>query len=133
VSTQVTANNVTQADLSSVGGPTDGWIVNPFVYEIDIATNNVLFEWNVLEHLDELPFTFSLYPLGSEGFTGTRQDLAWGYFHINSVSLFQDGYIISSRYLCSAIAIAADGCVKWVLQGRNGGDFKLEDDAHFCY
>jgi hypothetical protein len=44
----VTANNVTQADLTSVGGPADGWVVNALVYEIDIATNKVLFSWSAL-------------------------------------------------------------------------------------
>ena len=74
----VTANNVTQADLSSVGGPGDGWVVAGLVYEIDIASNEVLFSWNSLDHLDKLPFTDSLYPLGSEGYTGANQSLAWG-------------------------------------------------------
>lgn len=132
----VTANNVTQADLTSVGGPADGWVVAVFVYEIDIATNKVLFSWNSLDHLDKLPFTASLYPLGADGFTGVNQSLAWGYFHINAVEPYDDGYIISSRYLCSAIAIDGSGEVKWRLSGRVGGDFKLiGSDAitGFCY
>jgi hypothetical protein len=29
----VTANNVTQADLRSVGGPRNGWVVDSLVYE----------------------------------------------------------------------------------------------------
>lgn len=129
----VTANNVTQADLSSVGGPEDGWIVNCFVYEIDIATNEILFEWDSLSHLDQLPLKYSLYPLGSEGYTGATQEKAWGYFHINAVALFEDGYIVSSRYFCSAIAVGRDGRVKWRLQGRDGGDFTLGNGTNFCY
>lgn len=105
----VTANNVTQTDLSSVGGPTDGWVVDCLVYEIDIATNDVLFRWSSLEHLDQLPLSLSLYPLGSEGFTGVNQSVAWGYFHINAVSPYDGGYLISSRYFCSAVAIADEG------------------------
>ena len=130
----VTANNVTQADLTSVGGPADGWVVAGLVYEIDIATNKVLFNWNSLDHLDQLPFTDSLYPIGSDGFTGTNQSLAWGYFHINSVDTYDGGYLISSRYFCSGIAIDASGHVKWRLAGRKGGDFKLVGEhAGFCY
>lgn len=133
----VTANNVTQADLTSVGGPSNGWVVAGLVYEIDIATNEVLFSWNSLDHLDQLPFTDSLYPLGSEGFNGKNQSLAWGYFHINSVTEYGSGYLISSRYFCSAIAIdASDGSVVWRLSGRTGGDFQLagsDEVTGFCY
>jgi hypothetical protein len=132
----VTANNVTQADLTSVGGPKNGWVVDGLVYEIDIATNEVLFKWSALNHVDQIPFTASLYPLGVEGFTGANQSLAWGYFHINAVEPYDGGYIISSRFLCSAIAIDASGNVKWRLSGREGGDFKLvgsDVTTGFCY
>ncbi|KAK4553845.1 hypothetical protein LTR86_009020 [Recurvomyces mirabilis] len=129
----VTANNVTQSDLRSVGGSQYGWVVAAMVYEIDIATNKILFSWNSLDHLDELPFSLSLYTLGSEGYTGKNQSLAWGYFHINAVSPYDGGYILSSRFLCSAIAIGADGKVKWRLQGRDGGDFTLGTGVDFCY
>lgn len=133
----VTANNVTQADLTSVGGPVDGWVVNAMVYEIDIATNEVLFEWSALDHLEGVPFTASVYPLGVEGFNGTSQSTAWGWFHINSAEPFEGGYILSSRFLCSAIAIdGTEGHVKWRLSGREGGDFNLigsDTRTGFCY
>ena len=132
----VTANNVTQADLSSVGGPSDGWVVEAQIYEIDIATNEVLFSWRSLDHLDDIPFNASFYTLGTEGYTGVNQSLAWGYFHINSVEPYDTGYILSSRYLCSAIAIDGSGNVKWRLSGREGGDFKLmghDSTTGFCY
>jgi hypothetical protein len=132
----VTANNVTQADLTSVGGPSNGWVVEGLVYEIDIATNQALFRWGSLDHLDDIPFSASLYSLGTEGYTGANQSLAWGYFHINAVEPYDGGYIISSRYLCSAIAIDASGDVKWRLSGRDGADFKLigsDTTTGFCY
>lgn len=133
----VTANNVTTADVSSIGVPTNGWVVAGLVYEIDIATNDVLFSWDSLDHLDQLPFSDSLYPLGTEGFSGKNQSLAWGYFHINSVTEYGSGYLISSRYFCSAIAIdASDGSVVWRLSGRRGGDFELvgsDEVTGFCY
>lgn len=129
----VTANNVTQADLSSVGGKVDGWIVEAQVYEIDIASNEVLFEWKSLDHQDTLPLTASVYPLGSESFDGSSQQTAWGYFHINAASTYQDGFILSSRYLSSAIAIDSCGEVMWRLQGIHGGDFALGDGVDFRY
>lgn len=129
----VTGNNVTQTDLTSVDGPSDGWVVEAQVYEIDIATNDVLLSWKSLDHLDALPFTSSVYPLGSEGYTGENQSLAWGYFHINSASPYDGGYILSSRFLCSAIAISGSGDVKWVLHGRGEGDFTHNPGTDFCY
>lgn len=129
----VTANNVTQADLTSVGGGPSGWLVEAQVYEIDIATNEVLFQWKSLDHLDSFPLNASVYPLGSEGYDGKSQQTAWGYFHINAASTFEDGYILSSRYLSSAIAIDSCGEVLWRLQGFTGGDFTLGDGADFRY
>lgn len=129
----VTANNVTQADLTSVGGAIDGWLVEAQVYEIDIATNEILFEWKSLDHLDTLRLSASVYPLGSEGYDGSSQETAWGYFHINAASRYQDGFILSSRYLASAIAIDSCGEVMWRLQGIDGGDFTLGDGADFRY
>jgi hypothetical protein len=146
----VTANNVTQTDMTSVGGPKKGWIVDCLVYEIDIATNRVLFRWSALEHEKEIPLTASVYPVGTEGFTGKKQSLAWGelstptgdwnvantatgYFHINAVAPLNDGYIISSRYTCSIIALDGHGNVLWRLSGRDGADFTKGPDTDFCY
>ena len=132
----ITANNVTQHDLSSVGGPSSGWTVDSLLYEIDIATNEILFEWHALDHLDRLPFSASKLPLGDSGYNGTSQATAWNYFHMNAVSQLngQEGYIISSRYFCSEIAISKkDGSVTWVLSGSGGGDFQVAANASFCY
>lgn len=57
-------------------------------------------------------------------------------FHINAIDQYDGAYLISSRYFCSAIAIAKDGSVKWRLSGRTGGDFKLvgsDKTTGFCY
>lgn len=129
----ITANNVTTTDLSSIGGPAVGWVVDSLFYEIDIATNEVLFEWSALEHLDAIPITSTLYPLGFGGFTGQNQSTAWGYSHVNAVTKLGDGYLASFRYLCSLIAFDAEGSILWTLQGVNGGDFQLGADTSFCY
>ena len=132
----VTANNVTQRDLSSVGGPNPGWTVDAIFYEIDIASNEILFEWHALDHLEQLPYSASQLKLGEEGANATLQASAWNYFHINAVSQLngQDGYIVSSRYLCSEVAVEkSSGNVSWVLSGIDGGDFKLGANASFCY
>jgi len=100
----VTANNVTQADLSSVGGPANGWVVEAQVYEIDVETNQVLFSWKSLDHLDQIPFNASLYPLGSEGYTGVNQSLAWGYVYHETTFLIHPRLVLT--LICFAIDIS---------------------------
>ena len=129
----VTANNVTTANLTSVGGPETGWVVDSQMYEIDIETNRILYSWKSLEHLDQIPFSNSLDPLGAQGFNGASQSLAWPYFHINAASVFEDGYLISSPSFYAVFAIDKSGDVKWTVQGSTGGDFELASDAHFSY
>ncbi|KAJ5490124.1 hypothetical protein N7453_010949 [Penicillium expansum] len=121
----VTGYNVTQTDLSSVGGPKNGWIADSLFYEIDFKTNEILFRWNALDHIDQIPLDHvqPFYPVKDWGHISSSP---YGYFHINSVDKFQDGtYIISSRYYCSLFKIAKDGSVDWTLQGQAGGDFEI--------
>ena len=49
---------VTETDLSSIGGPVDGWTFDCVFQEIDIQRNQLLFEWRSLEHvaIDETYF-----------------------------------------------------------------------------
>lgn len=97
----IPAINVTSTDLTSVGGPVEGWIADSLFFEIDIKTNEILFQWSHLDHLDEIPLVDSaaVYPLED---LGTNQTYPWGPFHINSVERFADGgFLVSSRYYCS--------------------------------
>lgn len=40
-----------EADLSSVGGPVKGFAWDCIIQEIDIATDELLFEWKALDHV----------------------------------------------------------------------------------
>ncbi|KAJ5893646.1 hypothetical protein N7495_005337 [Penicillium taxi] len=130
----VTAVNVTQADLTSVGGPKKGWIQDSLVYEIDIKTNDVLFRWSAYEHIAEVPMSLSWAPIGLVGVgSGTKKTDPYAYSYLNSVAKYGDSYLVSSRYMCSVLFIAPDGSITWYLHGRTGGDFKLGPDTSFCY
>lgn len=112
----VTGYNVTKCDLSSVGGPKDGWIADSLFYEIDVKTNDILFRWSAKDHLDQIPLedVQPFYPVEDWGHNSSAP---YGYFHINSVEKFNDGsYLISSRYYCSLFKITKDGSVDWTLQ-----------------
>ncbi|KAI1088695.1 ASST-domain-containing protein [Rostrohypoxylon terebratum] len=129
----VTAYNVTPYDLSSVGGPADGWVADSVFYELDIKTNEILFKWSALEHVDQVPISdvVQFYPVADYG---KNQSLPYGYFHINSIEKFKDGsYLVSSRYFCSVFKIAKDGNVEWTLQGESGGDFELGENLWWAY
>ncbi|KAL2839411.1 ASST-domain-containing protein [Aspergillus pseudoustus] len=126
----VTAVNVTQMDLSPIGGPVDGWVQDGLVYEIDIKTNKVLFRWSAIEHLDEVPLLDSMLPLEDSGWNLTAP---YEYPHLNSVAKYGDSYLVSSRFMCSLFFIDKDGHVIWHLHGQKGGDFTLDPEARFCY
>ncbi|OOQ88452.1 hypothetical protein PEBR_12198 [Penicillium brasilianum] len=123
----VTAYNVTPADLQGLGGPNNGWVHDSQFYEIEIASNKVLFSWSALDHLN---LTDSATPLYG---TGHNQSNPWDFAHLNSVMRYGDEYIISSHGYCSIYAIDLKGNIKWTLNGRTGGDFQLAQDTKFCF
>ncbi|CAG8275237.1 unnamed protein product [Penicillium olsonii] len=126
----VTAVNVTQADLSAIGGPKDGWVQDALVYEIDLVTNDILFRWSTYENNHQVAITNTRVPL--EGAGANKSD-PYEYPHLNSVYKYGDSYLVSSRFMCSLFFIDSSGLVKWHLHGRTGGDFQLGLGTSFCY
>jgi len=127
----VTAYNSTPYDLSSVGGPKNGWLSDSQFYEIDIKTNRTLFKWSSLDHVDRMPINQSHFLIDGAPFEGQNATHPWEYFTLNSVTTLDDGYLISSRFFSSIYALAKDGSVKWNLQGIIDGDFQLGPGAQF--
>ncbi|KAJ5397868.1 hypothetical protein N7509_005981 [Penicillium cosmopolitanum] len=126
----VTAVNVTQADLSSVGGPKDGWIQDGLIYEIDLKTNEILFRWSAHEHVDQVKLSYLRAPLDGSGLNQTNP---YGYPHLNAIYKYGDSYLLSSRYMCSIFFLDPNGNVTWHLHGQTGGDFELGLGTSFCY
>ncbi|OJJ77776.1 hypothetical protein ASPBRDRAFT_112389 [Aspergillus brasiliensis CBS 101740] len=127
----VTAYNVTQHDLSSIGGKPDDYMLDGMFFEIDIATNEIVYQWSALDHLQDIPIEVSKQGLGED--QGT-QDKPWDAYHINSVELMDEGYIISLRHYWSGFYIHNNGTVMWQLSGeRNAGDFEIDDGAVFSW
>lgn len=119
----VSAYNNTPYDLSSLGGPANGWITDSLFFELDIATWDVLFQWTALDHID--PST-SHQPLSipSLNITFGSKQAPWDWFHINSVDIVGNDYLVNGRHTFTTYAISSkDGSVVWALQGQNGGDF----------
>ncbi|KAF9893393.1 hypothetical protein FE257_011825 [Aspergillus nanangensis] len=126
----VTAVNVTQMDLSPLGGPKDGWVQDGLVYEIDLKTNEVLFRWSTVEHLSQMPMSYSELPLQGKGVNKTAP---YEYPHLNSVAKYGNSYLVSSRYMCTIFLLDKNGDVTWRLHGQKGGDFDLFTESSFCF
>jgi hypothetical protein len=108
-----------------VGGSSSGTVIDGVVQEIDIPTGRVLFEWHSLDHvaLDE-----------SHRPAPTAASTPYDYFHINAVSLDEDGnYIISSRHTWTIYKIDRhSGAIIWRLGGKKS-DYTLGANVAFAW
>ena len=113
----VTVYNLTQADLTPVGGPQNGWLTNSLAVEIDIETNEPLFIWNPLDHV---PLNAS--KLGIQG-SGMNSSDPYDWFHMNAIQSINGGYLINSRHTWSSYFDSKEGDIEWELNGKTGGSF----------
>ncbi len=105
------------ADLTSIGGPADQTVINGVVQEINIATGQVLFQWNSEDHV---PFSQSEQPLPASAST------PWDWFHINAVKLDTNGnLLIDGRDTWTTYEVnPQSGNTVWQLGGK-ASSFKL--------
>jgi hypothetical protein len=125
----ITIYNRLPADLSEIGGPKEGAILEGVVQELEIATGRVLFEWRSSEHvaLDE---SYAKVPSAAKGAKADPYD----YFHINSVDVDVDGnFLISARNTQAVYKLARkDGRVLWRLGGKRS-DYRLGPGVRFAW
>ena len=117
-----------RADMTSVGGKKNGVVAAGMVQEIDVATGDVIFEWNSLDHV---PLTESMVPPAKgAGTSGYPYD----YFHINSIGVAWDGdLLVSARNTSTVYKIGRrDGQVRWRLGGKSSS-FSMGPGARFYY
>jgi hypothetical protein len=118
----ITIYSVVPADLSSVGGPTIGSLLESIVQEVDIGSGRVLFEWKASDHVD---LSESFAALGEEPFD---------HFHVNSVDVDHDGQLlISARNTWTIYKVdRRSGAVIWRLGGKRS-NLALADGAEFFW
>ncbi len=121
----VAVYNVVPYDLSTLGGPADGRVLEGVAQEIDVASGEVLFEWHSIEHVD--PGESYMTPVDDPA---NRFD----YFHINSIEEDADGnWIVSARRTSAIYKIDRQtGEVIWRLGGKKS-DFRMGEGAAFNY
>jgi hypothetical protein len=108
-------------DLSSLGGPANGTVLDAVVQEVDVATGQVVFEWHSLDHVAP-----------SESYE--LIDPSYDYFHINAVNLDNDGnLLISGRHTWTVYKVDRHtGNILWRLGGKKS-DFTLGPGVHFAW
>jgi arylsulfotransferase ASST len=113
-------------NLTPEGGTANQVVFDYEVQEIDVATGNVLFSWDSLNHV---PVTDSDYhpPANGDPFD---------YFHGNSISLTSDGNLLISGRRVSAVykVNRSTGAVMWELGGKHSSfTLKPSGQQWFCY
>jgi len=109
------------ADLSRLGGPRRGRVLESIIQEVEVSSGRVLLEWRSLEHLSPAE---SCMPLGEP----------YDYAHVNSIDVLPDGnLLVSARHTCALYKIhRRTGRVLWRLGGRRS-DFTLQGAARFWW
>jgi len=113
----ITIYSKVRRDLSGVGGPVDGVVLDGIAQEVDIETGEVLFEWHSLDHV-ELEESYYEPPTDSKS--------SFDYFHINSIDPHPDGYLtISARRTSTVYKVdRKTGEVAWRFGGEKS-DFDM--------
>jgi hypothetical protein len=109
-----------QANLSSVGGPSNGTVLDCVIQELDIKTGRVLWEWHALGHV---PLSASYVVPGSG---------PYDYFHLNSIEQLPNGKLIVSARNTWAVYMIDEhtGHIDWTLGGKDS-NFHLDPGANF--
>jgi Arylsulfotransferase (ASST) len=120
----ITASVPVKADLSSVGGPRNGSVLDSVVQEIDVRTGRLLWTWHALGHV----------PISACEVGKPQADQPYDYFHINSIQQLPNGnLLISARNTWAVYEIArATGHVLWTLGGKNS-NFRMGKGTRFYW
>lgn len=112
-------------DLSPVGGPRNGTVLESIIQEADIRTGEVLLEWRSLEHI---PVSESHEPAYDPFLT------PYDYLHVNSIDVLPDGHLlVSGRATFTLYKLhRRTGEVIWRLGGKHS-DFTLSNGARFAW
>jgi hypothetical protein len=114
-------------DLTPIGGPADGFVLDSVVQEIDLADGHLVFQWRGIDHvgIDETCTSLSAPPTAAAPFD---------FLHLNSIEVDHDGdLLVSARNTWTVYKIDREtGAVNWRLGGKRS-DFTSAPDALFAW
>ncbi len=112
---------VVNHDLTAVGGPRNGQVLQATMQEVDVRSGRLVSEWRSLEHV---AVTESYLPLAEP----------YDYLHANSIALDTDGnLLLSARHTWALYKLdRKSGAVIWRMGGRLS-NFDVERDARFAW
>jgi hypothetical protein len=112
----ITVYDVIRCDLSPLGGPKNGALVDTGVQEIDMKTGLVRWEWHSLDHV---ALGESHAPLPPPHPSKPTEARPWDWFHLNSIDPLPDGdVLISARSTWAMYDVyIVTGGVRWRLGG----------------
>jgi arylsulfotransferase ASST len=119
----VTVYETVSADLTPIGGPSNGLLYGGVIQELAVPSGRLLWQWRSLDHVD-LTETVTADQLGSP----------FDYFHINGIEVADDGHLIVSARNTSAIykINRRTGKVMWRLGGKKS-DFSMGNGTQFGF
>jgi hypothetical protein len=110
-----------RANLSSIGGPRDGTVLDCVIQELDVKTGQLLWEWHALGHV---ALTSSYW--------GHSFSAPYDFFHLNSIQELPNGnLLVSARNTWSVYEIDKQtGRAIWTLGGKRSS-FKMGPGTNF--
>ncbi|MEU6332549.1 arylsulfotransferase family protein [Streptomyces sp. NPDC047049] len=114
-------------DLRPYGGPKDGAILDSEVQEVDLATGELVFSWDILDHVNPADSEVAASDASSSGGV-------WDAYHMNSIDEGPDGeLLISARNMWAVYDISRkNGRIRWQLGGKKS-DFTFGPNADFFW
>jgi Arylsulfotransferase (ASST) len=119
----LTVYNPVRWDLSPLGGPVVGSVMEGVVQEVDIETGEVLFEWHSLEHVGP-----------EESYRKAYYSEHLDYFHLNSIDVDHDeNLLVSARNTWAVYKIDREsGEIVWRLGGKKS-DFEMGEGTQTAF
>jgi hypothetical protein len=108
-------------DLTEVGGPRDGHVLEAVIQEVEIGSGKLLMEWHSLDHIGV-----------SESYLPFKEP--YDYLHANSIDVTPDGnLLVSGRHTWTLYKLdRRSGDVMWRMGGRRS-NFEIEPAARWAW
>jgi Arylsulfotransferase (ASST) len=123
----LSAYRIVHANLSPVGGPRHGKLIDSTIQEIDIATGRLVWQWQAYGHV----------PV-ADSYAGKPGRRPYDFLHLNSIQQLPDGnLLVSARHTWTVYEIdKRTGSILWELGGKHssftfgpGARFEWQHDA----